>query len=130
MPVNFFSGFFGTKLQCKEVSSVVRDHDRIGFWLLNDGSWRSRVSEQPVSNSGFSDSRYRGRRYFSGLQAQRTVPNRGTSGTVVAVYVSNPDCSSVGINRCDTAPTPTGLVELVRDDFPMYRRRRMPMLLF
>jgi len=25
---------------------------------------------------------------------------------------------SVGINRCDAAPTPTGFAEIVSDDFP------------
>ena len=27
--------------------------------------------------------------------------------------------SPVGINRCDTAPTPTGFAEIVSDDFPV-----------
>jgi hypothetical protein len=33
--------------------------------------------------------------------------------TVIAMRVSNPDRPSVGINRCDTAPTPTGLLGIV-----------------
>jgi hypothetical protein len=33
--------------------------------------------------------------------------------------VSNPDCSPVGINRRDTAPTPTGFAEIAGDDFPL-----------
>ncbi len=31
--------------------------------------------------------------------------------------VCNPDRSPIGINRADTAPTPTGIMEIVRDDF-------------
>ena len=38
--------------------------------------------------------------------------------SVVAMYVSNPDRSPVGINRCNAAPTPTGLAEIVSDEFP------------
>jgi len=37
--------------------------------------------------------------------------------SVVAMCISNKDCAAVGINRCDTAPRPTGLAELVSDDF-------------
>ena len=37
---------------------------------------------------------------------------------VVAVCVSNEDRLSVAINRCDTAPTPSGFAEIVSDDFP------------
>jgi len=36
----------------------------------------------------------------------------------VAVCISNEDRLSVGINRCDAAPTPTGFAEIVSDDFP------------
>jgi hypothetical protein len=32
---------------------------------------------------------------------------------VVAMCVCNPDRSPVGINRCDTAPTPNGFREIV-----------------
>jgi hypothetical protein len=38
--------------------------------------------------------------------------------SVVAVCISNEDRLSVGINRCDAAPTPTGFAEIVSDDFP------------
>jgi hypothetical protein len=34
--------------------------------------------------------------------------------SVAAVRVSNPDRSSVGINRRDTAPTPSGSSQIVR----------------
>jgi hypothetical protein len=35
--------------------------------------------------------------------------------SVVAVRVRNEDCFSVGINRCNTAPTPPGFAEIVSD---------------
>jgi hypothetical protein len=38
---------------------------------------------------------------------------------VVAVCVSNEDRSPVGINRRDTAPTPTSFAQIVSDDFPV-----------
>jgi hypothetical protein len=41
--------------------------------------------------------------------------------TVAAMRVSNPDRSPVGINRRDTAPTPTGFAEIIRDYFPVLR---------
>jgi hypothetical protein len=40
--------------------------------------------------------------------------------SIVAVRVSNPDRSPVGINRRDTAPTPTGFPEIVGDYFPEF----------
>jgi hypothetical protein len=36
---------------------------------------------------------------------------------------------SVGINRCDAAPTPTGFAEIVSDDFPeLHVDRIVPLL--
>ena len=40
--------------------------------------------------------------------------------SVVAESISNEDRLSVGINRCDAAPTPTGFAEIVSDDFPYF----------
>jgi hypothetical protein len=37
---------------------------------------------------------------------------------VIAMRISNEDCSPAGINRCNTAPTPTGFAETVGDYFP------------
>jgi hypothetical protein len=39
--------------------------------------------------------------------------------TVASMRVCNEDRSPVGIDSCDTAPTPTGFAESVRDYFPM-----------
>jgi hypothetical protein len=39
--------------------------------------------------------------------------------SVVAMCVSNPDRSPVGINRRDVTVTPTVLAEIVSDDFPV-----------
>jgi hypothetical protein len=53
---------------------------------------------------------------------KRSQPFIGTHNeplSIVAMCVSNPNCSPVGINRCDTAPTPTGFAEVVGNDFPV-----------
>ena len=48
---------------------------------------------------------------------------------VVAVCGNNEDRLSVGINRCDAAPTPTGFAEIVSDDFPeLHVDRIVPLL--
>jgi hypothetical protein len=39
--------------------------------------------------------------------------------SIVAVRVSNEDRSPRRIDRCNTAPTPTGFAEIVSDDFPV-----------
>jgi hypothetical protein len=39
--------------------------------------------------------------------------------SVVAMRISNPDRSPIGINRGDAAPAPTGFAEIVSDDFPI-----------
>jgi hypothetical protein len=36
--------------------------------------------------------------------------------------VSNEDGSAAGINRCNTAPSPTGFAEFVGDCFPILRK--------
>ena len=48
-------------------------------------------------------------------RSQFFVGGDDESLSVVAVCISNEDRLSVGINRCDAAPTPTGLAELVGD---------------
>jgi hypothetical protein len=48
---------------------------------------------------------------------------------VVAMRISNPDCSPAGIHGCDTAPTPAGFAEIVSDDFPeLHVDRIVPLL--
>jgi hypothetical protein len=50
--------------------------------------------------------------------------------SVIAVCISNEDRLSVGINRCDAAPTPAGFAEIVSDDFPeLHVDRIVPLLL-
>ena len=51
-------------------------------------------------------------------RSQFFVGGDDESLSVVAVCISNEDRLSVGINRCDAAPTPTGFAEIVSDDFP------------
>jgi hypothetical protein len=50
-------------------------------------------------------------------RSQFFVGGDDESLSVVAVCISNEDRLSVGINRCDAAPTPTGFAEIVSDDF-------------
>jgi hypothetical protein len=38
--------------------------------------------------------------------------------SVVVMRVCNPNCSPVGINRCDATPAPTGFAEIVGDGSP------------
>jgi hypothetical protein len=42
--------------------------------------------------------------------------------TVPAMRVSNPDRSSVGIQRSDAAPTPTSFAEIVGDYLPVLHK--------
>jgi hypothetical protein len=41
--------------------------------------------------------------------------------SVVAMCVSNEDRSPFAIHSCDTAPAPSGFVEIVSDDLPIFR---------
>jgi hypothetical protein len=62
-------------------------------------------------------------------RSQFFVGGDDESLSVVAVCISNEDRLSVGINRCDTAPTPTGFAEIVSDDFPeLHVDRIVPLL--
>jgi hypothetical protein len=54
--------------------------------------------------------------------SQPFIATNDKSFPVVAVGVSNENGSTVGINRGDAAPSPTGLAELVRNYFPMFSR--------
>jgi hypothetical protein len=49
--------------------------------------------------------------------------------SVVAISVSNPDRSPVGIHGCDAASTPAGFGEIVSDYFPTFHTRRIVPLL-
>ena len=45
--------------------------------------------------------------------------------SVVAMSVRDEDCSPIGIQSCNTAPTPTGFAEIVSDDFPVFFPRHV-----
>ncbi len=51
---------------------------------------------------------------------QLFIRTHNETPSVISMCVSNPDRSPLGINRCDTAPTPTGFAEIVCDDFPVH----------
>jgi hypothetical protein len=57
------------------------------------------LSVSPVSKN---------RRFEFHKRSQLFVRTHNEALSVIAVRVRNPDCSPVGINRCDAAPTPTG----------------------
>jgi hypothetical protein len=62
-------------------------------------------------------------------RSQFFVGGDDESLSVVAVCISNEDRLSVGINRCDAVPTPTGFAEIVSDDFPeLHLNRIVPLL--
>ena len=62
-------------------------------------------------------------------RSQFFVGGDDESLSVVAVCISNEDRLSVGINRCDAAPTPTRFAEIVSDDFPeLHVDRIVPLL--
>jgi len=46
----------------------------------------------------------------------------------VAMRVSNPDRSRLGINRRDAAPTPTGFLEVVGNGFPVLHAVRIAVI--
>jgi len=51
-------------------------------------------------------------------RSQLFIRTHNETLSVAAMRVNNEDRSPVRINRRDTAPTPTGVAEIVRDDFP------------
>jgi len=48
--------------------------------------------------------------------------------SIAAMRVSSPDRSSVGINRCDAAPSLTCFTQIISDDFPALFREMFPKL--
>jgi hypothetical protein len=70
------------------------------------------------------------RRFKFEKRRQLLIRTHNETLSVIAMCVCNPDCSPVGINRCDAAPTPTGFAEIVSNDFPiLHARRILPVLL-
>jgi hypothetical protein len=49
-------------------------------------------------------------------RSQLFIRSHNVTRSVVAVCISNEDRLSVGINRCDTTPSPTGFAEIVCDE--------------
>jgi hypothetical protein len=46
--------------------------------------------------------------------------------SVIAVRIGNEDRSPVEVHSCDAAPTPTGIADIVSDDFPVLHAQRIP----
>src|SRR5262245_20039627 len=55
-------------------------------------------------------------------RTQPFVRSHSETLPVAAMRVGNEDCLFVGIHSCNTAPTPTGLAEVVSDDIPVFHR--------
>jgi hypothetical protein len=59
------------------------------------------------------------RRFKFHKRRQLLTVTSDKSLSIVPMRVRNPDRSPVGIDRGDAAPTPTGLAEIVGNDFPV-----------
>ena len=58
----------------------------------------------------------------SHVPAYAHIGVRNETLSVVAMRVSNKDCSPVAIHRRDPTSTPSGFAEIVSDDFPVLHR--------
>jgi hypothetical protein len=54
-------------------------------------------------------------------RSQLFVGTHNETVSIVAIGVSNPDCSPFGINSGYAAPTPIPFAEIISDDFPRLR---------
>ena len=52
-------------------------------------------------------------------RGQLFIRSHNETLSVVSMRVNNPDCSPVGFNCSDAAPTPTSFAEIVSDYFPV-----------
>jgi TolB-like protein/Flp pilus assembly protein TadD len=76
-------------------------------------------------NHAVSDLRHSSRRFKFKKGCQSFVCMHNETLSIVAMCVNNPDRSPVGIDSCNTAPTPSGFAEIVCDNFPVLRTRRI-----
>jgi hypothetical protein len=60
------------------------------------------------------------RRFKFHKSGQLFVRSHNETFSIAAMCVCNPDRLPVGINGCDTAPTPTGFAEIVGDDLQYF----------
>jgi hypothetical protein len=60
------------------------------------------------------------RRFQFYKRRQLFIRTHNETLSIVAMRVSNPDRSPVGIDSCDAAPTPTGFAEIVSDQLPVF----------
>jgi hypothetical protein len=69
------------------------------------------------------------RRFQFKKRRQLFIRSHDETLSVAAMRVSNPDRSPARIHAWNTAPTPTGLAEIVSDDFPVLHAARCPAIL-
>jgi hypothetical protein len=63
-------------------------------------------------------------------RSQLFIRTHNETLSIIAMCVSNPDCSAVAIQRSDATSTPSGFAEIVSDDFPNTSRAADLRLLF
>jgi hypothetical protein len=64
------------------------------------------------------------RRFQFNKRGQLFIGSHNETLSVSAMRISNPDCSPFAVQSCDTAPTPTGFAEIIRDNFPVLSLRQ------
>jgi len=99
-----------TPVQIAAIPLILAGHDVIG--IAQTGTGKTAAFVLPILMK-LAASMHNGQR-----RRQLFIRSRNETLPVVAVRVSSEDRLSVGINRCDAAPTPTGFAEFVRDDLP------------
>jgi hypothetical protein len=62
------------------------------------------------------------RRFHFHKRSQLFIGAHNEPLSVIAVRISNEDNLTAGINRGDTAPTPTGFAEILGDYLPLLHR--------
>src|SRR5260370_19714220 len=60
------------------------------------------------------------RRFKFHKRGQLFIRTHNEALSIVAMRVSNEDCSPFRIRDCNAAPTPSGVAEIVSDDFPVF----------
>jgi hypothetical protein len=100
----------------REVVSSPRDEEPSGRIVLRLIQIRlATPSFEKISTASQGNSATPNRRFEFHKRSQLFIRVHNETLSVVAMRVCNPNCSPVGINRCDAAPTPTGLLSFSED---------------
>jgi hypothetical protein len=66
------------------------------------------------------------RRFNFDESRQPFIRTHNETLSVVAMRISNEDCSPITIHGCHTASTPLSFAEIVSNDFPVFHVQRIP----